>query len=667
MAKFIQRNFSAGEISPELYSRNDFVSYQNGARTARNFYVRRQGGLDRRPGTEFHGFAKFSDKVTRMIPFQFSQDDTFILEFGDRYIRFYKNGDLIVIDPSGLITAIQNAVNPEIDQVNHGLSVNDTVFITAQFANGEFVNREFSVSEVINVNRFKVHDLFGNDIDTSALGAFSTGNFTAAYEVGTQIDDFELRDVRFSQSADFLTIVHKNKGIYNLIRTADDNWTLEQEFLAPSIEDPDVPSFSTPSSGTGVQFSYRYYLTAIDANTGDESWASFADIENIDELADDKQLLVTLDWDQANVGTIDSFNIYRETYTSTATPEAHDYAGVGFISNIKVQLQQSGKERAFFVDKNFITPDTSKKPPLPDGIYGSVIGRNFYGGGPFDLSNLHPNAITTSKQRRFYGGFNATPEEVDGSAISRYTDFSDRFPGTAIASDPVSFQTVSEKVGVVQHLVDFKRLLVFTDTSEWVAQGGENGAISATGLPNPEKLSENGSGNLRPIIADMSVLYVQARGNLVRSIGGSIAYDDYQGDELSIFSSHFVDGYEIVDWSYQKAPHGIVWMVRNDGKVLSLTYNKEQQIKGWAQHDFQNGEAKSVATIAQGDQDQTYFIVNRTVNGVLKSFIESFNTREIIDAREDALLDSYIEFDGRNTNTSLTMTASAADYAYPMT
>ena len=53
MAQIVQKNFAAGEVSPDIEVRNDFVSNQTGLRSCRNSYIRRQGGLSRRYGSKF--------------------------------------------------------------------------------------------------------------------------------------------------------------------------------------------------------------------------------------------------------------------------------------------------------------------------------------------------------------------------------------------------------------------------------------------------------------------------------------------------------------------------------------------------------------------------------------------------------------------------------------
>jgi hypothetical protein len=89
-------NFTGGELSPRLDGRNDLAKYASGCSTLENLVVYPHGSAARRPGTNFVAEVKDSTKKTRLIPFEFSTTQTYMLEFGNQYIRFYKdNGQIL--------------------------------------------------------------------------------------------------------------------------------------------------------------------------------------------------------------------------------------------------------------------------------------------------------------------------------------------------------------------------------------------------------------------------------------------------------------------------------------------------------------------------------------------------------------------------------------------
>ena len=84
-------NFTAGELSPRLDGRNDLSKYPSGCKTLENFIVYPHGSAARRSGTQFISEVKTSANKTRLVPFEFSTTQTYILEFGHQYIRIYKD------------------------------------------------------------------------------------------------------------------------------------------------------------------------------------------------------------------------------------------------------------------------------------------------------------------------------------------------------------------------------------------------------------------------------------------------------------------------------------------------------------------------------------------------------------------------------------------------
>ena len=96
MVKLIQPSFAGGEVSEAVGARVDLQKYSSAVAKAENFYVRTSGGLSNRPGLEFVGEVKDSSVDTRLIPFEFNTDETYVLEFGNQYMRVIVDGGLVV-------------------------------------------------------------------------------------------------------------------------------------------------------------------------------------------------------------------------------------------------------------------------------------------------------------------------------------------------------------------------------------------------------------------------------------------------------------------------------------------------------------------------------------------------------------------------------------------
>ena len=87
----IQTNFTSGELSPRMHGRTDLEQYQNGAAELLNMVVLTQGGATKRQGSYFIGRVKDNTARVRLVPFKVSVQASYVMEFGNLYIRFYRN------------------------------------------------------------------------------------------------------------------------------------------------------------------------------------------------------------------------------------------------------------------------------------------------------------------------------------------------------------------------------------------------------------------------------------------------------------------------------------------------------------------------------------------------------------------------------------------------
>lgn len=91
-----QPSFTAGELSPALWARVDLAKYATGLKTAVNLFIHAHGGASNRPGLEFIREVKTSSLETRLIPFQFNTEQSYVLEFGNGYARVFRDGGVVL-------------------------------------------------------------------------------------------------------------------------------------------------------------------------------------------------------------------------------------------------------------------------------------------------------------------------------------------------------------------------------------------------------------------------------------------------------------------------------------------------------------------------------------------------------------------------------------------
>lgn len=296
-----------------------------------------------------------------------------------------------------------------------------------------------------------------------------------------------------------------------------------------------------------------------------------------------------------------------------------------------------------FKDTN-ISPDTTQTPPQVRT--------------PFNSDGNYPSTVGYYAQRRLHGHSNNQPENVWGSKAGKYTNFSISSP--LQADDAITFTVVGRQVNAIRHLVDLGNLVILTDGGEWVAAGDGNGAFSATDGPGAKQYGYNGAATIPPIIIGSNLLYVQARGSLVRDFRNTITQQGtqgYLGDDLTVFATHLFQGVTIRAWDYAQNPNSTVWAVLSNGLLLSFTYLKEHEIAGWARHDT-DGLYEDVCVVPEGTEDAVYVIVLRTINGQPRRYVERFTSRRVTDVTIDArFMDSFLSYDGRNV-LPITLTLS---------
>jgi hypothetical protein len=192
-------------------------------------------------------------------------------------------------------------------------------------------------------------------------------------------------------------------------------------------------------------------------------------------------------------------------------------------------------------------------------------------------------------------------------------------------------------------------LVTLTDKQAWLVNGGGNAPITPIdATANPQ--AYNGAGDLPPIVGNFDVLYIQSKGSIVRDLAFNFYTQVYTGTDISVLSSHLFYGFTIASWAFAEEPFKIIWAVRSDGRCLSLTFLKEQDLIGWAHHDTAGG-FKSVAvvteTVSFGAVDAVYFVVSRSIGNQVVQYIERMAERIFPNGVVDAwCVDSGLQYRG---------------------
>jgi hypothetical protein len=346
---FIQPTFASGEICPNLYARVDLAKYHAGAKLLRNFFVLPQGGAANRPGTMFVGRCYNSSYPVHLIPFQFNLVQTYVLEFGHNYMRVIMNGGY-VLEPAIGITGITQADPVVITAPNHGYIDWNQVFIAGTGTPLDSTpGRQYFVQNA-TANTFTLTDMDSNPINTTNFLAYGGAGATVArvFTLWMPYAGTDVQLIKWTQSADTLTLCHPSYPPQDLTRSQHWIWTLTEISFAPTISAPWGLAFAADTSG-GTQWNYSYVVTAVGNDPPDESLASAPVFGSGPQLNSATGAFNTIAW--YGITAAAYYRVYK------ANPSVHEAiqsgAWYGYIGTT------TGTS---FVDSE-IAPDFTQTPP----------------------------------------------------------------------------------------------------------------------------------------------------------------------------------------------------------------------------------------------------------------------------------------------------------------
>jgi len=440
------------------------------------------------------------------------------------------------------------------------------------------------------------------------------------YEVPHPYLEAELFDIHYVQSADVMTLVHPNHAPRELRRLGATRWELKVIDFGSPIAAPTGVSVSMyiPSSTTTNTDTYEdheYVVTAVKPNLIDESnQSTSASVSNNIFVTGAKN---TVTWNAVSGAT--RYRVYK------------NQGGLyGFLGETTTTT---------LIDNN-ISPDFSRTPPIHEN--------DFVGTGNY------PGAVSYFEQRRVFAGTNNAPQNIWMTKSGTESNMSFGLP--IRDDDRIEFRVAAREANTIRHIVPLTNLLLLTGSAEWRVTSVNSDAITPTSI-SVKPQSYVGANNSQPVIVNNSLVYGAARGGHVRELGYNWQANGFITGDLSLRAPHLFDNFTIVDMGLSKSPIPIVWTVSSNGKLLGLTYVPEQQIGAWHQHDT-DGTFESVACVSEGNDDVTYCVVKRTINGNSVRYIERMGTRLFATQRDNFFVDAGATYNGTNTNTGQNVTIS---------
>lgn len=640
MARRTMNNgFVAGEISPSLFGRVDLAKWRQGASTMRNYFVNYRGGAASRAGTAYVGRCKQSGSGAppRDIPFQFSLNQGYALEFGDSYMRIKSNG-AYVTEATKAISGATNASLAVLTVASHGYSPGDWVFISGMIGMTNLNGLTWIVNTAPDGNHITLTDLFGTPVNSTNFGIYVSGGTTARiYTVAAPYAAVDLPFLKYAQSADVMSLTCVNQltlteyAPYDLERNGATSWAFTAVTFASSIAAPTGVSAAAQSSTTVTTW-YSYVVTAVDV-TGQESVASSAaTVENNDigVFAGSN----TVSWSAVTGAT--SYNIYAASpIYGAGTPSGVLFGFLGTSTGLN------------FIDSN-ITADFTNVPP----VHSDPFAR----GAPNPATGTYPGTVAYFQQRRAYGYTLNNPDTYYMTQPGAFLNMDSSIPVSD--SDAIIGTPWAQQVNGIQFMIPMPGgLVVLTGRGAWQLNGGASAALTPSDQTATPQAYNGCNDTVQPIVVNYDILYVQAKGSIVRDLSYNFFVNIYTGTDMTVLSNQLFTDHQIQQWAWSEEPYKVVWAIREDGVMLSLTYLKEQDVYGWARHDT-NGLWVGSCSVTEPPVDAVYLIAKRYVQGSWVYYAERMDNRDWQQAEDCWCVDAGLSYPMPMPNATLVVGAS---------
>ena len=581
----IQPAFTGGEISPDVASRVDIDKYQLALLQAENAIVRPYGAVTKRPGLIYCGATKKADKKSILWPFKFDVSLNYLLEFGDQYVRVWKNGVYLNVE---VATPFTEADLPALRFVQ---SV-DVLYICS----GKYpVKRLMRYAE----DNWQLADMdyiqppmaeLNPDTSLTITPSGTTGNITLT-------------------------------ASYALFAASDVGCWME---LSQRVSGASVSITGGTSSAIGVGSTWK--IITHGTWTGSVTVQSSTDGSTWQE---ERKYTSNDDFNPTETGTVDEFTFMRvvlsiSTGTCTCDFSAFPYTNTGYVLITAV------------TDSTHATANVKKR-------LGAAAATAEWKWGAWDSEQGYPACAAFFQDRLCFAGTDTFPQRLWMSRTGDYANFSiEKTSGTVTDDSAVTADLLSLQSFQITHMIAGNDLVLLTNGNEWTISGSETVTPSRI---TPRSQQSFGANDVSPIRSGNRIVYVQRRGSIVRDIGYNWDSDSYTGMDLSLLVRHLIRGHELTSSTYAQEPDSLIYFVRDDGVLLCLTYMFDQKVYAWS-HIVTNGEIESVCAVREVNRDVFYPVVKRTINGDTVRYIEMFDESKETgtDQQDYTMMDSSVRY-----------------------
>lgn len=305
---------------------------------------------------------------------------------------------------------------------------------------------------------------------------------------------------------------------------------------------------------------------------------------------------------------------------------------------------------------------------LAVGTYGGAVSAATLTGGTTGgatatitvgpVTGTYPGDCAYYQQRRVYANTTNLPNTYFMSKPDAFLNFDSSVPSND--GDSITGAPWAQQVNGIQAMQPMNQgLVILTGNGAWLLNGsGTPGSTITPSNQTAQAQAYNGCHEIiPPIVVNLDMLYVQSKGSIVRDLSYNFFSNIFTGTDMTVLSNHLFNYHQLKQWAYAEEPYKLIWCVRDDGIMLSLTYLKEQDVYAWARHDT-DGFYVGVCSVTEPPVDAVYTIVKRYINGQWKYYSERFDNRNWQNSESCFCVDAGLSYPMTTPNATLTPAAS---------
>lgn len=608
-----QLAFTTGEVSPDVSSRFDLEQYKSALLEAENVVIRPYGAVAKRQGSQYVGQVKYSDKPTRLFEFTTNTNNSFMLEFGDKYIRVWNYGVYTGVE---FATPFDSDILFDLNCIQSG----DVMFICSgkypiqtlsRYSDTDWRMSAYKLTEqpYDEINTDNGHTLTVNgDTITSTKDLFTQDMVGSVIQIAYYIEAVHTKSAgevvekkvyRYMQG-------QRIEKTYNNINYNVDSYSTDTELSW---------KFTTHGTWEGT------VKLQISNNDG-QTWKDY------------RAYTSKNDYNVTDIGKIEAGA--RLKYVS-------DIKGGSVNCDLSIMpFTQYG-----IVEIKSVTDAKNATVNILNGIKEGESSHKWKLGS-WNRGNGYPKLCTFYQDRFVVAATNKKPNYIWMSRTGDYPNFGvEKVEGTITDDSAITLPVINRKMCEIRHLVPANDLIILTSGNEWIISGDKT--ITPTNC-NLKTQTQRGALSCEPQFIGNRCVFVQERGGTVRDMGYSYESDNYTGQDLTLFVKTRVRGYLTITSAYAQDPDSIIYYIRNDGEINCLTYIPEQKVYGWS-HFVTNGKYLYCESVSEGEQDSLYILVERTLQGKKVKCIERMVPLYSDDV--NVFLDCYVEFKSSNAIDSI--------------